>query len=54
MQGHAGAFDTDHLRTKLVLLLDGAWEQLPLQKILNRLQAKQSPEGRKIDVEVIL
>lgn len=27
---HAGAFDTDHLKTKLVLLLEGVREQLSL------------------------
>lgn len=39
--GHAGAFDTDHLKTKLVLLLEGVEEQLSLEKILLKLRVKQ-------------
>lgn len=39
--GHAAAFDTDHLKTKLVLLWEGVGEQSSLLKILTKLRVKQ-------------
>lgn len=39
--GHAAVFDTDHLKTKLVLLLEGVEEQSSLLKILAKLRVKQ-------------
>lgn len=42
--GHAGAFDTDHLKTKLVLLLEGA-----IVAIENPYQATSETMTRRLD-----